>query len=68
VVPTLSYGAVLGGVTSPVVLGLHSDWTTSRRWFGGAATIALCCVVAHACASIAATGSSFRTLAAASQD
>jgi hypothetical protein len=51
-----------------VVLGLHSDWTTSRRWFGGTATIALCCVVAHACASIAATGSSFRTLAAASQD
>ena len=56
------------GVTSPVVLGLHSDWTTLSRWLGGAASIALCCVVTHACASIAAKDSSFRTLAVASQD
>jgi hypothetical protein len=68
VIPTLSYGAVLGGVTSPVVLGLHSDWTTLGRWLGGAASIALCCVVAHACASIAAQDSSFRALAVGSQD
>jgi hypothetical protein len=68
VIPTLSYGAVLGGVTSPVVLGLQSDWTTLGRWLGGAATIALCCVIAHACASIAAKDSSFPTLAVASQD
>jgi hypothetical protein len=33
-----------------------------------AATIALCCVVAHACASVAAKDSSFRTLAVGSQD
>jgi hypothetical protein len=46
-----------------VVLGLHSDWTALGRWLGGAATIALCCVVAHACTAIAAKDSSFRTLA-----
>ena len=63
VIPTLSYGAVLGGVTSPVVLGLHSDWTTLGRWLGGAASIALCCVVAHASASVANKDSSFRALA-----
>lgn len=61
-IPTASYGAVLGSVTSPVVLGLHSDWTTLGRWLGGAGTIALCCVVAHACASIGARDSSFRVL------
>jgi hypothetical protein len=52
VTPTIAYGAVLGGVCSPVTLGLHSDWTTLGRWLGGAATIALCCVVAYACARI----------------
>jgi hypothetical protein len=62
VIPTISYGAVLGGVTSPVVLGLHSDWTTLGRWLGGAATIALCGVVVHACAAIGARDSSFRSL------
>ena len=56
------------GVTSPVVLGLHSDWTVLGRWLGGAATIALCCVVAHGCASIAGKDSSFRGLAAVSQE
>jgi hypothetical protein len=68
VIPTISYGAVLGGVTSPVVLGLHSDWTVLGRWLGGAATIALCCVVAHGCASIAGKDSSFRDLAAVSRE
>lgn len=63
VIPTVSYGAVLGAVTSPVVLGLHSDWTTFGRWLGGAGTIALCCVVAYACASIAAKNSAFRIMA-----
>ncbi|AFC54337.1 MULTISPECIES: hypothetical protein [Mycobacterium] len=59
VIPTISYGAVLGGVTSPVVLGLHSDWTTSGRWLGGAGTIALCCVVTYGCVAIAEKGLSF---------
>lgn len=68
VIPTISYGAVLGGVTSPVVLGLHSDWTTLGRWLGGAATIALCCVVAHGCASIGTRESSFRAVAAGGVD
>lgn len=62
VIPSISYGAVLGAVTSPVVLGLHSDWTTAGRWLGGAGTIALCCVVAYACASIATEDSVFRRL------
>ena len=64
VIPTISYGAVLGGVTSPVVLGLHSDWTTLGRWLGGAGTIALCGVVAYGCIAIAEKGSMFRSLAA----
>jgi hypothetical protein len=64
VIPTISYGAVLGGVTSPVVLGLQSDWTTLGRWLGGAGTIALCCVVAYGCVAIAEKGSFFRPLAA----
>jgi hypothetical protein len=62
VIPTISYGAVLGGVTSPVVLGLHSDWTTFGRWLGGAGTIALCCIVAHGCAAIGERDSAFRVL------
>nr|MDT0523141.1 hypothetical protein [Streptomyces sp. DSM 41633] len=62
VIPTVSYGAVLGAVTSPVVLGLHSDWTTFGRWLGGAVTIALCCFVAYVFASIAAENSAFRIL------
>jgi hypothetical protein len=52
ITPTMAYGAVLGGVCSPVTLGLHSDWTTLGRYAGGAATIALCCIVAYACARI----------------
>jgi hypothetical protein len=60
IIPTISYGAVLGGVTSPVTLGLHSDWTTAGRWLGGAATIALCCVVAHGCALLTANDSTSR--------
>lgn len=49
VLPTLWYGAVLGGVTSPVTLGLHSDWSTAGRWLGGAGTIALAFVVLYGC-------------------
>ena len=52
VIPTMSYGGVLGAVTSPVTLGLHSDWTTEGRWIGGVATIALCCIVVHVCAQL----------------
>jgi hypothetical protein len=54
VIPTISYGAVLGGVTAPMTLGLHSDWTTLGRWLGGAATIGLCCIVAHGCSLLTA--------------
>ncbi len=68
VIPTISYGAVLGGVTSPVVLGLHSDWTTLGRWIGGAGTIALCCIVTYACVAIAEKGSSFRPLSLPDDD
>lgn len=68
VIPTISYGAVLGGVTSPVVLGLHSDWTTAGRWLGGAGTIALCCIVAYGCVAIAEKGSCFRALSIPGND
>jgi hypothetical protein len=64
VTPTISYGAVLGGVCSPVTLGLHSDWTTAGRWLGGAATIALCCIVAYACSHVTARNSSVELLGA----
>jgi hypothetical protein len=60
VIPTMSYGAVLGGVTSPVTLGLHSDWTTLGRWLGGAATVALCCVVVQGCSQLIAKESPSR--------
>jgi hypothetical protein len=62
VIPTISYGAVLGGVTEPVTLGLHSDWTTLGRWLGGAATIGLCCIVAHGCSLLTAANSVARLL------
>jgi hypothetical protein len=64
VTPTISYGAVLGGVCSPVTLGLHSDWTTAGRWLGGAATIALCCIVAYACSHVTARNPSVELLGA----
>jgi hypothetical protein len=49
VTPTIAYGAVLGGITAPVTLGLQSEWTTLGRWIGGAGTIALACVVLYGC-------------------
>jgi hypothetical protein len=63
--PTIAYGAVLGGVCSSVTLGLHSDWTTAGRWLGGAVTIALCCVVAYACARITERNSTVELLGTA---
>ena len=59
------YGAVLGAVCSPVTLGLHSDWTAPARWIGGAATIALCCIVAYACARITERNSTVELLGTA---
>jgi hypothetical protein len=65
VTTTISYGAVLGAVCSPVTLGLHSDWTAPARWIGGAATIALCCIVAYACARITELNSTVELLGTA---
>ena len=64
VIPTLSYGAVLGGVTSPVVLGLHSDWTTLARWLWWCRHHRVV-LRRRARLSIAAKDSLFRTLAVA---
>lgn len=65
ITPTISYGAVLGAVCSPVTLGLHSDWTASGRWIGGAATIALCCIIAYACSHLTAKNPSVELLGTA---
>ncbi|WP_330255068.1 hypothetical protein OG874_11260 [Nocardia sp. NBC_00565] len=54
VIPSISYGAVLGGVSGPVTLGLHSDWPTPVRWLAGAVTIGLCCAVIHGCSYLTA--------------
>lgn len=45
--PTLSYGGVLGATSAPVSLALNSGWMPTLVWLAGATTIGLCLSIVY---------------------
>jgi len=45
--PTFTYGGVLGSTTAPISLALNSGWSDAMVWGCGTATILLCCTLIH---------------------
>ena len=54
ILPSFTYAATLGSTTAPVSLALNSAWSTPLTWAAGAATMAMCMLVIHVIAQMAA--------------